>query len=132
MSFAEGRQLALEPGLVAERDCFSVRFEEKVERIDHRHFGDQVDIDGEIPNEIREDHASEEITLRVLLPIQEVRLGLNLERVSRDRSAAMGRRAQANGLGRQSDQAVILVSSPMMQSDADGHSCSKTGGQRCL
>ncbi len=38
-------QLIPLPGFVLEWERFSVRFEKKIERIDDRHFGDEVDLD---------------------------------------------------------------------------------------
>ena len=48
IGFEEGREFTGEGGLVGERELFGERFEEKIERVDDRHFGDKVDFDCEV------------------------------------------------------------------------------------
>ena len=60
------------PALVAERELLGVRLEEEVERVEHRHLGDQVDLDAQLARALREDQARQVVGLRVLLPVDEV------------------------------------------------------------
>ena len=55
-------------------------FEKEVERVEHRHLGDEVDVDDELPRPLREDEAREVVSLRVLLPVEEVQLRRDDER----------------------------------------------------
>ena len=87
------RQLALLIGGVAERDIFGVGLQEKIERIEHRHLGDQVDFDAQLVSLFREHQARQVIALRVLLPVDEMLLGQHLQRVGQYPRTAMGRRA---------------------------------------
>ncbi len=47
LGFEEGAQFRGERGVVGERELFGVRFEEEIERIEDRHFGDQIHFDEE-------------------------------------------------------------------------------------
>ena len=64
-----------EPRLVGERKRLGRRLEEEVERIDHRHLGDQIDVDGELARLLRKDEAREVVAVRILLPVEEVLRG---------------------------------------------------------
>lgn len=46
--FEVWRQLLALIGGVAERDSLGVRFEKEIERIEHRHFRDQIDFDAQL------------------------------------------------------------------------------------
>ena len=70
--FEKRAQFAGERGVVSERILLGVRLEEEIERIEDRHFGDQVDFDEELGGGLREDQAREIVALRVLLPVDEV------------------------------------------------------------
>ena len=56
-----------------------------------------------------EHHTGEEIALRVLLPVQEMRLRRYLQRIGHDPGARMRRRAQADGLRPQDNRAVVTI-----------------------
>ena len=76
------RQLIPLPGLVLEGEILSVRFEKKIERIDDRHFGDEVDLDAKFIGRFEENQTRLIVCLGVLLPIDEVLLGSDPERVA--------------------------------------------------
>ena len=121
LDLAERRDLGGERGIVGERPLLGVGLEEEVERIDHRHVGDQVDHDLEAVGLLGEDQARQVIALRILLPVDEVLLGLDLERVGQDRCAGMRRRTQAHDLRSQRHEPVVGVGRPMMQRDVYAH-----------
>ena len=108
-------------GVIGERNLFGVRFEEKIERVDHRDLGDQIDLDAEFVGFFGEDQSRQPITLRILLPIDKMLLGQDLERVSQDRCTAVWRRAQADDLRTQIDQAVIAIMGDVIQRDVNSH-----------
>jgi hypothetical protein len=60
------------PSVVGERNFLGVRLKEEIEGIDHRHLGDQIDLDPELAGFLREHQARQVIALRVLLPVDEV------------------------------------------------------------
>jgi hypothetical protein len=60
------RQLIPLPGFVLEWKILSVRFEKKIERIDHRHFGDEIDFDGEFAGRLGKDQTGQVVCLRIL------------------------------------------------------------------
>ena len=96
-------------------------FEEEVERIDGRHVGHEIDRDVEMRDALGEHHAGEVVALRVLLPVDEVRLGFDDQRIGQDRRAGVRRRAQADGLRAERDQPVVAVGRAMGQRDGKGH-----------
>ena len=53
------RARACSAPLVGERKLLGVRLEEEVERIEHRHLGDQVDLDAQLVGLLREDQPRE-------------------------------------------------------------------------
>jgi hypothetical protein len=84
VQLAEGRQLMLQHRVIGEGIGLGLRLEEEVERVDRRHVGHEVHRDGEVPHSLGEDDAGLEVPLRVLLPVDEVVGGLDLERVGQD------------------------------------------------
>ena len=74
-----GHQFAPLVGVVLERKCFRVRCQEKVEGIQNRHFGDQSHLDLQFACLVREHQPRQIVALRVLLPIDEVIGGANLQ-----------------------------------------------------
>ena len=67
--FQERQQIDLHRSFVGERIELGGRFDEKVERVNHRHFRDQIDVDPEVVNRFRKDDPRQEVAKRVLLPI---------------------------------------------------------------
>ena len=74
--------------LVQERIRLGLGLEEEIERVDHRHVGDEIDLDEELRHLLGEHEAREVVAVRILLPVQEVGLRLDLQRIARDRRAA--------------------------------------------
>ena len=91
-------QLPAEHGVIFKRIFLSLLFHEEVEGIDNRHLRDQIHFDGEVFGRLRKDQPSQPIAVRVLLPIDEVPLRLNFERVAQNRRPAMRRRAKPDHL----------------------------------
>ncbi len=71
---AERGKFLLQHRVVAERPLLGLRFEEEVERIARRHVHDEVDRHIEMRDALGEHHARLVVALRVLLPVDEVRL----------------------------------------------------------
>ena len=117
----ERRQLLSERRLIDEGKPLRVVLEEKVERIDHRHIGDEIDFHFEMPGQLRMHKAREVIALRILLPVEEVVGRLNAQRVAEDRGAAMRSGTQADHLGSQGHQTIILVSRFVVEGYPDTH-----------
>jgi hypothetical protein len=110
-----------ESALVGERKFLGLGLQEEIERIAYGHVGDEVDFDREPANLLRKDNACEEIAVRILLPVQEVAVGLDLQRVAQHRRMAVRRRAQPNDLRPHLRRAVVLVTSLVIQGDVQGH-----------
>ncbi|KDB52787.1 hypothetical protein X805_16520 [Sphaerotilus natans subsp. natans DSM 6575] len=114
-------QFLLQAVLVDEGEVLGARLEEEVEGVVDRHLGHQIDGDLELRGLLREDQAGEIVRERILLPVDEMRLGLDAQRVRQHRRAAVRRRAQAHHLGRERHRPVIPVVGDVMESDVDGH-----------
>jgi hypothetical protein len=106
--------------VVGERELLGAFLQEEVERVVDRHLGDQIDGDLELARHLREHQAREVVRERILLPVDEVVGGFDLQRVRQDRRAAVGRRAQADDLRAERDESVVLVVRDVVQCDVDG------------
>ena len=74
-----GRQLVPLPVFVGERKLLGVRLKEEIEGIDDRHLGHQIDFDPEFARLLREDQPGQVVALWILLPVDEVLFGPDLE-----------------------------------------------------
>ena len=119
--FEVRRQLLALVGGVDERDFFGVRFEEEVERIEHRHLGEQIDFDAQLCGFLGEYQTCQVIALRVLLPVDEMLLGRDFQRIGQNPRATVGRRAQADDLRAEFDSAVVAIMRDVMQCDMNRH-----------
>ena len=105
----EGRQLDRELRLVRERGLLGRRIQKEVKGVQDRHLGDQVHLDREQPCGLRKDQPCAVVALQVLLPVDEMLSGLDLERVTEDGGAAMGRGLQPDRLRPQHDRRIVAV-----------------------
>ena len=115
------RQLVDQHRVVLERPGLGLRLQEEVERIDGGHVGHKVNGHREPRDLLREHHPGQEIALRVLLPVKEMRLRLDRERIGQHRGAGMRRRAQADGLRAERHRPVVAVFRPVRQRHMDRH-----------
>ena len=72
LELAERRDLLGQRGIVGEGPGLGLGVQEKVEGVDHRHVGDEIDRDLEPIGLVREHQPRQMIALRVLLPVDEV------------------------------------------------------------
>jgi hypothetical protein len=121
LDLAKRRDFLRKRGVVAEGKSLGLRLKEEIEWIDHRHVGDQIDRDVEPGCLLREHEPRQVVALRILLPVDEVVLGLDLERVGKDRCAAVRSGAQAHDLRSECYRPVVFVGRSMMQCDLDAH-----------
>src|SRR3546814_19567498 len=61
------------------------------------------------------------IALGILLPVDEMLIGRDLQRIRKNARAAVGRRAQANDQRTELDSAVVSVMRDMVQCDVNRH-----------
>ena len=114
-------QILAQAALVDERNLLRVGLQEEVERIAHGHVGDEIDVDEESIDLLGKHDAREEVAVRILLPVQKVAFRLDAQRVAQHGRAAVRRGPQANDLRAHLHGAVVLVTSPMVQGDVEGH-----------
>src|SRR5262249_47192134 len=91
-------KLDLERRLIFERIGLRVAFDEEVDRIDDLVLKDEIDQDLKRPHFFWKDATRLPIAERVLLPVQEMAAGRNLERVRLNRRTRVRRRPQPNDL----------------------------------
>ena len=114
-------QLLKLPVFVGERCLLRVRFEKEIERVVHRHLGDQVDFDAQLVDFFGESQPGNVVALRILLPVEEVIRRRDAQGVRDDRRPAMRRRTKAHELRRESDQPIVAIGRDMMKRDVNGH-----------
>ncbi len=120
----ELRQLTTLPGGIAKRKALVFRFEEEIERIDHCHFRDQIYFQGKVACLVGKDQAGQKVSVRVLLPVDEVIFRLDAQRITRHLRSAVRRGAEAHHLRRKRDQPVVLVNCLVMKRDSNAHQLS--------
>jgi hypothetical protein len=76
-----------------------VGFQEKIERVNNRHLGDEANFDAKFPRRLRENQARKVIRLRVLLPVDEMLGRLNSQRIAQNSAAARVAGAPPGALG---------------------------------
>ena len=106
---------------VFEADMFGPVLDEEVERVDDLHVGDQADGDGQAARPGREDQPRHEVAESVLLPVDEVVAGLDLQRVGLDRGARVRSRAQPHDMRIHLHQPIERVAGAMLQRHLDAH-----------
>ena len=116
-----GRKLLGELAGIGERKHLRERLDEEVERIDHGDVGDEVDRDGELARLVRKHQARQPISVRVLVPIDEVLGRRDLERVADDTRAAMGSGAQPDHLRAEPDRPIVLITRKVVETGEDRH-----------
>ena len=89
----ERDQLLRERGCVAERIVLGVGLDEKVERIGHGHVRREVDDDVQRRGGFGEHKPRDPVPVRILLPIEEIFVRSDLQRIAENRRPAMRRRA---------------------------------------
>ncbi len=123
-------QLDQQLRLVGERKLLGARLEEEVERIEHRHLGDEIDLDAKEGRHLREHQPRQVVRLRVLLPVDEVRARLDAHRIAEDARARMRRRPQPNDLRAEMDRPVVAVVGDVVERDVDRHQGFRKGRPR--
>ena len=122
----ERLQFVVERRVVRERELLRVRFEEEIERVEHRHLRDQIHLDQELAGRFRENEPGEVVGLRILLPVDEVLLRRDAERVAQDAGAAVRRGPQPDDLRPERDGPVVAVVRPVVEGDVNGHASAKS------
>ncbi|CAB4715302.1 unannotated protein [freshwater metagenome] len=118
------RQVGRELGVVGEGETLGVLLDEEVEGVDHHQVGHQADGDLELVGLLREDQPRQPVAEGVLLPVEEVVLRRDVERVGLDRGAAVRRRAQPDHVRSHRDAAGEVVGGPVLQGNLDRHGTS--------
>ena len=129
LDFQIGRQLPAQGRFVIKRIMLGVTFDEEIEGIDDRHFGDQIHGDLQFPDFVREHQPGLEIAEGVLHPVDEMLGRLDPERIGVNGSASVRGGAQADDVRREIDWAVEAVRRAMVERNTDGHGLSFTMGE---
>ncbi len=106
---------------VGKGEMFVALLQEKIEGIDNRHVGYQIDLDFKPARGFRKHQPRDVIAVGVLLPVDEVLFRRHLQRVRQDRGARVGGGAQAYHMRGQGDVAVVVITGFVMQCNPDCH-----------
>ncbi|MNJ33349.1 hypothetical protein D3C77_280340 [compost metagenome] len=106
---------------IAEGNLLGIGLKKKIEGVEHRHLGDQVDFNTQVLGFLREHQACQVVTLGVLLPVDEMPVWLHFQRIRENPRTTVRCRTQADNLWPQLDSTVVSVLSDMMQGDMDRH-----------
>jgi hypothetical protein len=121
LQHAIGRKIVAQLVVVAEGKVVSVRFDEKVERVDDFEISKEVDRNRKLGGFFGEDVAGDPVPVRVLLPIHEVLLGFDLERVAQHPRAAVRCRTQSHDLRSKADRPIVLIARDVMKTRNYSH-----------
>ncbi len=116
-----GRNVLGERLRISKGEGLGVFLDEEVERIIDRHFGDQIDCDRKHVGRLGKDQPRQIIAVRVLLPVDEMVVRLDLQRISRDRRPAMRRRTQPDDLRPERNRTVVGIAGGMVKLGENGH-----------
>ena len=119
--FEVGLQLVRQDGVIGEGKFLGRVLDEEVEGVDRRQVGGEFDLDLELVGLFRENEPGLKIALRVLLPIEEVFLRRDLERVIEDRRPAMDGGTQAHDLRPERNRLGVAVMGDVAESGVNGH-----------
>ena len=136
--FEERLQILPQQRLVDEGDLLGGRLEEEVEGVEHRHLGDEVDLDRQLAGGLGEDEAGEIVAVRILLPVDEVLCRQDFQRIGEDAGPAVRRGTEPDDLRPEMDRPVVAVGGLVVERhvhDHDGRvppSASSTGPAACI
>ena len=65
-------QFIFDVWVINERMFFGVVLNEKIKRVDHRHVGDEIDVDCEVRDLFVEDDPGQKVPVWILLPVDEM------------------------------------------------------------
>ena len=117
----ERREFVIQRRVVGERKFLRLRFEEKIERIQHRHFRDQIHFDAKLARRLLEDEPRGVVRLRILHPVDEMFFRRDFQRVAQNARPRMRRGPQPHDLRAEIDQPVVFVVRLVVERDVDGH-----------
>jgi hypothetical protein len=100
---------------------FGVLLDKEVERIDRDHLDDQTDVDDQLLGLATKHVAANEIPEGVLLPVEEMLVWLDPERILVNWGAGVRRGPEANLVRGQRDAAIEVIFGSVADGHADGH-----------
>src|ERR1700733_12183421 len=107
--------------VVFEWKFFRVRFEEKIERIEHGHLGNQIHFHTKFLRLFLENQTREVVGLRVLLPVNEMFFWLNAKGIAQNPRPRMRRGAQPDILRAGAQKPVLFIMRPVTEGYVNGH-----------
>ena len=126
--FKIGQQFLLQLRRVGKREFLGVILDKKIEWIDHHHVGDDIDLDGQFGCRFREHQAGEEVTKRILLPVDEVFGRFDVQRIGKNGGAAMGGGFEPDGVRGHHDRAVVVVTRLVVEGGPYAHKSDSVHG----
>ena len=106
---------------IGERPGFGRFLDKEVERIVDRHVGDQIHLDLQFHHRIGKHIARQPVSIGILLVIDEMFLGTDLERVRYHPCPTVRRRTETDDLRAEAHRAIILVMGQMVYACQNRH-----------
>ncbi len=106
---------------IFERPDLSAFLDEEVERIIDRHVGDDVDLDLQFVDQLREDVARQPVAVGILLDVDEMLGGRDFQRMRDYARPALRRRPEPDDLRAQRDRPVVFIVRQVMDCGLNGH-----------
>jgi hypothetical protein len=115
------RQLLIEFARIGEREILGRGVDEEVERIDHRHVGEEIHRHAEFRRRLGKYETREPVAVGILLPVHEMLGRRDLERIARNPGTAVRGGPQAHDLRAKDDRAVVAIARDVLEADQDRH-----------
>ena len=125
-----GLQVLAQLGRIGEGDGLGTVLDEEVERVDHRHLGDQVHGDLEMIGGLVKDQTGQVVAERVLLPVDEVIARPDRLAIVQYWGARVRGRTQADDLGAEPDRPIVAIGRAVGQRGMDAHRGKPSAGRR--
>ena len=119
--FAIRHQFLGELFVVFERVFGGVFLQKEIKRVDHGHVRDHLHFNVEVCGLLRKHQPGQIVAERVLLPVDEMLLRQDAQRITQNRRAAVRGGAQAQDMRRHVDGPVVLIVGLVANGDADSH-----------
>ena len=119
--FAIRHQFLGELFVVFERVFGGVFLQKEIKRVDHGHVRNHLHFNVEVCGLVRKHQPGQIVAERVLLPVDEMLLRQDAQRITQNRRAAVCGGAQAQDMRRHVHGPVILVVGLVANGDADSH-----------
>jgi hypothetical protein len=120
-----------EKRIIVEGKRLGVRFQKKVERVIDHHVGHKIDFHLKFTNWFGVDDPCQIVAVRILLPVQKIAFGLDLESVTENGCPTVRGRPQPDDVGAHMNGAVVAIMGLVIECDVERHKDSTAHQEGC-